>query len=140
MKKISQYINTPSRNKIIIHEEQIDGISSIDIGLMIAETIAAFVDDKKIAMRASVEVEKLLNASVKTHNEFGKILALKNIGILLEPSLKIDFRSMLDKYSRNNTLFLQWDGEIENHKLYFLRKEKGIKINLNLKDISHLIL
>lgn len=138
MKKISQYINTPSRNKIVVHKGQIEDVSFLDVGLKLAEALAVFVGDKKIAMRASFEVDKLFIGSISTHPEFGKILALKNIGILFETDLKLDFSNLLDKYSRNNTLFLQWNGEIENHKLIFLNKEKGIIINL--KNTSHLLL
>ena len=135
LKNIIDYIKTSSRNKIVLHKEPINGIVSIDIGLKLAEIISNFSNDNRVAMRASIELEKLLDESMVIHKGFGEIVAISNMGILFEPDLKIEINSLFDKYSKNNVLFVQWIGEIEKDALYFLTKEKGIKINL--KNVSH---
>jgi hypothetical protein len=55
---------------------------------------------------------------------------------LFEPELKVDFNNLLEKYSNTNALFVKWEGVIDNENLYFLSKEKGIKININ--KLSHI--
>ena len=135
---IAQYIKSPSRNKVVFHKAPIDEINSLDVGLLLSEKIETFSSDKKISIKVHFEIETIFNESIVANKEFGKVLALRNIGILFENDLKIDFNSLLDKYSRNNTLFIHWEGQIEKNILYFLRKGTGKKINI--KNLSHIAL
>ena len=64
--------------------------------------------------------------------------ALSNIGILIEPELKQDLTRLMEKHSNGNVLFIKWDGEIDQDNLYFLSKEKGIKINI--KNLSQILI
>jgi hypothetical protein len=66
------------------------------------------------------------------------MLAISNIGILLEPELKQDFNRFLEKHSNSNILFVKWDGEFDQENLYFLSKENGFKIDI--KNLSHIAL
>ena len=81
-------------------------------------------------MRAKEVLGNIFDSNLSDSDILGKHLAIQNLGVLFEPELKIDFLSLIDKYSRTNALFMQWDGEIENDTLYFLTKEKGKKINI----------
>lgn len=89
-------------------------------------------------MRASAELDSLLNSNIHQHFLYGKYLSIDNIGILFEPELKIDFARLLENYSQNNILFLKWEGEIDNENIYFLTKQKGTKISI--KNLSHIVL
>ena len=134
---ITEYINSYSKNKIIIHRELIPDVNSIDIGFLLSQSIYNWIDDSKLSMKVTSELDKILNDELVSHTSCGRTIAISNIGILLEPSFKQDLRAILEKYSNNNTLFVKWNGEIENGYLYFLSKEKGIKININ--ELSHII-
>lgn len=134
---ITEYINSYSKNKIIIHRELIPDVNSIDIGFLLSQSIYNWIDDSKLSMKVTSELDKILNDELVSHTSYGRTIAISNIGILLEPSFKQDLRAILEKYSNNNTLFVKWNGEIENGYLYFLSKEKGIKININ--ELSHII-
>jgi hypothetical protein len=136
--QISAYLKTQSRNKIVIYRECINDIAAIDLGRLLSQAIYNLKDESKLPMRVSNELDKILNTSIINHSSYGRILALSNIGIVLEPDLKQDLHMLLAKYSNNNVLFVQWDGEIENDNLYFLSKEKGIRINI--KNLSHIII
>ena len=52
--------------------------------------------------------------------------------------MKIDLVQILDKYSSLHTLFVKWEGEIEDGILYFLTKEKGQRIDI--KNLSHVVI
>lgn len=134
---ITEYINSYSKNKIIIHREIFPDVNSIDIGFLLSQSIYNWRDDSKLSMKVTSELDKLFNDELVIHSSYGRTIAISNIGILLEPNLKQDLRAILEKYSNNNTLFVKWDGEVENGYLYFLSKEKGIKININ--ELSHII-
>lgn len=134
---ITEYINSYSKNKIIIHREIFPDVNSIDIGFLLSQSIYNWRDDSKLSMKVTSELDKLFNDELVIHSSYGRTIAISNIGILLEPNLKQDLRAILEKYSNNNTLFVKWDGDVENGYLYFLSKEKGIKININ--ELSHII-
>lgn len=123
------YMKSISRNKIVFHQEPINGLNNINIGIELASRLVELDDVKNFSFLAKQELDKLLTHASYVHPEFGKTISISNIGILLEPDLKIDFRYLLDNYSTENMLFIQWTGKIDRNELYFL-SEKGIKINI----------
>lgn len=134
--KISNYIRSHSRNKIVFHQEELSGLNSFDVGRFLSEAIFNLKDPNKLSMKTSTELDKILENGTANHNTFGHFLAISNLGILFESDLKIDFPRLLDKYSKNQVLFVKWDGEIDSDHLYFLSKQNGIKINI--KNLSHI--
>ncbi|MCG9898372.1 MAG: hypothetical protein MH132_00060 [Hydrotalea sp.] len=133
---ITDYIKSQSRNKIIFYSQDISALQSVNVGLRISESIYNLNEPGRIAMRVLFELDSILNAAIYQHDVFGKHLSIENIGILFEPELKIDFVSLLDRYSQNNLLFVKWEGELDAENIYFLTKENGIKINI--KNLSHI--
>ena len=134
---LSTYINSYTRNKIIIIQNEIENIDFIDIGFELSHYIHDFTSDEKIALKTHLILEEKLEDSLKDHSKYGKYLAIKNLGILFEKELKLDFSAILDKYSRSNLLFIEWKGEIDEENLYFLSKIKGEIINIkNLSFIA----
>ena len=136
--KISDYTSSQSRNKIVIHRDRIADIEPVNIGQTLSEAIFNFKETGKLPMRVSIELDHVLHDSITLHDVFGKYLSIANLGILFEPGLKIDFSRLLDKYSQNNVLFVQWDGEIDSGILYFLLREHGIKIDI--RNLSHIVI
>jgi hypothetical protein len=135
---IKNYLNSYTKNKIIIHRDVLPEVNAVDIGFLLSQSIYNWSDESKLSMKVTSELEKILNDEVINHSSYGRIIAISNIGILLEPDLKQDLRAILENYSNNNTLFVKWDGEIDNDHLYFLSKEIGIKININ--KLSHIVI
>ena len=136
IEKISNYISSQSRNRVIFHQEEFSSFESLDVGKLLSEAIFNLKDSNKLSMKTSTELDKILENGTANHNTFGHFLAISNLGILFESDLKIDFPRLLDKYSKNQVLFVKWDGEIDSDHLYFLSKQNGIKINI--KNLSHI--
>lgn len=136
--KIREFANSLSRNKIIIHKNQLTGIDFTDIGLFVSEFLFGLKNDDNISMKVFSELDKHLNNSIKRHEFMGSYLAIKNLGILFERELKTDFLRLIDTFSQNGILFVHWEGEIGTNTLYFQSKENGIKIDI--KNLSHIIL
>ena len=136
--KIISYIKNQSRNKIVFCKEFIPDIQSLNVGSSISKLINNISKNERFALIAKSKLEELLINSTTDNVKFGKVLFIYNLGILFEPELKLNFLALIDKYSKNNTLFILWDGEIENDNLYFLSKHKGEKINI--KNLSHIII
>lgn len=135
---IRSYANSQSRNKIVFHRNEIQDITTIDLGLSLANSIYNFQETSNVSMMVIAELSKILGSAVSQHQEFGKYLSVENTGILLEPALKIDFWRFLDSYSQNNLLFVKWEGETDADNIYFLTKENGI--NINIQNLSHIVL
>lgn len=138
MDKISKYLKSQSRNKIVFYKQDVLGLEAIDVGKKLSNEIKSIASDAKIGMKSLIIMDELFTSSFSNNSEYGKYLAIQNLGILFEPDLKTDFIQILDKYSSSNTLFVKWEGEIENGILYFLTKEKGQKIDI--KNLSHIVI
>ncbi|MBC6368013.1 hypothetical protein [Algoriphagus sp. AK58] len=134
--KIKSYISAISRNRIVFHQTIISDLEYVDLGKELSKAIFNQMNQTKLSMRALVELEKILEKGVKNHYKYGTCLAICNLGILFEPELKLDFSGFLDKYSKNNVLFVKWEGEADSDHLYFLTIQNGIKISI--KNISHI--
>jgi len=134
--KIVEYIQHNPRNKIIIYQNDILGLNATDIGWQLSAYFHNSKEDNNLPMVASMKLSEILHDVSYTHPVFGNTLAITNIGILLEPSLKLNFPGFLDNFSQNNSLFLHWPGESDAESLYFLAKDQGIKIHIG--NLSHI--
>ena len=133
---IGNYLKSNSRNKIVIHRCQFDNVNTIDVGVELSKQIEDLTNDNRFTLKVKSKLDELIYNSIHNHHQFGEIISIKNLGILFEPNLKIDFHSFIDNLSKTNCLFIECDGEIENENLYFLTKSKGITINI--KNLSNL--
>lgn len=138
MDRVDNYIKSQSRNKIVFYKQEFLAIDSIDVGKKLSHKIMSIASDTKIGMKSLIIMDELFTSSFSNNSEYGKYLAIHNLGILFEPELKTDFVQLLDKYSSSNTLFVKWEGEIEDGILYYLTKERGQKIDI--KNLSHIII
>ena len=134
---IHEFLSSGSRHKLIVCSSELDGLSYADIGQLLSLKIKSESTASKISLIAQSELEEIMTNSTHMHENLGVYIALKNLGILLEPDLKLDFTAFLSRYSATNPLFIQWKGAIKQDKLHFLTEENGITINLD--NISHII-
>ena len=81
-------------------------------------------------MKTKDLIDELMHASIQHNDKIGKHITIKNLGILFEPELKINFEHFLKTYSTDFTLIIEWSGEISNKHLFFLSKMKGSRIDL----------
>ena len=137
MNNIIQFVNTHPRNRLIIVQKELVDIPYIDIGKSLSIKLQGIPEESLPNITVNF-LDEIVDLNLQYSEEFGNYIAINNIGILLEKELKMDVKNILQKYSRDTTLFVKWEGEIEESKLYFLSKEQGVEINL--KDITHIIL
>ena len=123
---IAYYLQQNTRNKIVFCRESIDGIRFINVGLELSQILGDNPDDID---GADTAYKQVLGQS-QENSVIGMYLALENIGILFEPDLRLDVRSILDAYSKNQCLLIMTDAEITDERFYFLRKGDGTEVNL----------
>ncbi len=138
LKTILTFIEQYPRNKIVFYKERLPDITPIDVGKLLSQSLFNFNNERQLPMKADDEINRIFDKAVFDHPNFGKTLVIANLGILFEPELKQNFKTIIDSHSTNNLLLIKWQGEIENDILYFMSKERGIKININ--NLSHIAL
>ena len=134
--QVISYLKTKPRNIIIIHHGKFEDIEYLDIGLEFSKLLLPILNTKHISFKAQDLLQELLISFISNNSVLGEILPLTNCGILFENELQIDILALIDKYSKGTILILDWQGEVENNKLYFLDKSYGLTIDMS--HMSHL--
>lgn len=110
----------------------------IDIGKELSNALKGKLNDPQIALIANDQLHKIIEGGYFSYNDFKNGYALKNIGILFEPLLKIDFVALCKKYSRDSFFIIEHQGKINEENLYFLTQEAGKKIDI--KELNYTVL
>lgn len=138
MNEIVSFLNTNPRNRLIILQNvQENDFVFTDLGYELSNAIRGNANHKQTSMFASEELEKIIQGNVKKHPVIGNYIGIKNLGIMMEDALKLNMLFFLNSHSQNNTLIVDWVGEIDQDSLYFLSKKEGKVINLI--GINHII-
>ena len=132
------YLASNSRNKLVFYKEINLEIKNIDLGLLLSQKIYNLNEQINLPFKVASELDLLMNQSMYNHKLYGRMVAISNVGILLEPELKLDINKFFDNYSLNTVLFVKWDGEIDSDFAYFVNKKNSIKIKIN--NLSHIVI
>lgn len=95
MAGLASYINRQAKHNLLFTSHEAEGISYVDVGRLLASEIESHLQDKRLCMKAEDALRKILGSSFGNNDEIGEYLAIKNIGILFEPALKLDVRYQL---------------------------------------------
>jgi hypothetical protein len=132
--RIISLIQSNRRNKVIFYSDYIFDFDPIDLGVLLSQFIYSQKDYSKLPMQSIAFLNTYLSNATINHSTYGSLLSISNLGILFEKELKINVLSLFESLSKNNTLFIKWEGEVDGDELYFLNKKTGIK--LNIKELS----
>lgn len=102
--EISELVAQNTRNKLVFCDHSIDELHFVDVGFELSLRLSKSSYDNDSALAA------VLGQSLH-HDKIGPYLAIKNIGILFEPELKLNIRDILDSYSKNQCLIVQAEAE-----------------------------
>lgn len=127
---ISTYLQQGTRNKIVFCKDDIEGIKFINVGIELASLL-----NNQPEEISGIETiyRQVLNQS-QQDKDIGIYLAIENIGILFEPELKIDIRSILSNFSKNQILIVKTEALIDNDNLYFQNINDNVYVSL--QDLS----
>jgi hypothetical protein len=133
-------MNFENIGRNLIFTSSLDGFiyRVLDIGKELSQALSDKLNDERIAIIAEQKLHEIIERRGFTKDEEGSIYALKNIGILFEPQLKIDFKALCKRYSRDSYLVIEHTGEIDNKNLYFLTRDAGIKMDLS--DLNYTVI
>lgn len=129
--ELQQFIHSHPRNKLVFTQKKITELIYIDLGIILSQLITPRLEDKRIGLIASDMINKIISENIAESPMWGKYIAVKNIGILFEPQLQLNIRSIFESISKEMLLFIQFEGTIHNNKLYFLTEKNGISTDLS---------
>lgn len=123
---IVAYIQQYTRNRIVFCRDYIGGVDFLDVGYELSLLAG---DHPEEISSYETKLRQVLGRSSQNET-IGCYLAIDDIGILFEPELKFDVRSIFDSYSKNQCLIIKSDGIIQNDVFFFLSPEDSSKVNL----------
>ena len=137
MKILKQYIPVGTRHKLLFTSHHAEGMDFMDVGTLLARAIESSLSNRHLPFVAEEELEKIIKANVCHSSEIGDYIAIRNIGILFEPALRLDLHAKLSTWSRAYVLIVDSaEGTIQKD-IFYLAGDTDSSYKINLSDISY---
>ena len=125
-----------TRNRLVFCHEPIAELKFIDIGKVLADNLMKYNLRSSIVAYTAEDILSETLSSPFDDDIIGPYVGLTNIGILFEPELGFNLRSVLDSASTNKTIVICSDGIINSDQFHFL--QIGDNSNINLRGLSYI--
>ena len=123
---IINFVHAEGRNKIVFSHQPIDELLFVNVG----RELSLLINDDASEENIQCSINNVLSRTNR-HEQIGDYLAIENVGILFEPELRLNLRSIFDSHSKNQTLFVCCDGEIVDSKFHFVEATSTEIIDLS---------
>lgn len=137
IKQISKYLSVGLRHKLFFVSSQDHDVNFVDIGFKLSKAIENNLDNKHLSLLADEKLEKLIKSNVVSNPEIGKYVAIKNIGILFEPKLKLDLRAKFDSWAKSYVLVVDAKEGIMINNTFYLASAYNSSYSIDLSEISY---
>ena len=125
---IDDYLKQNSKHKLVFTKNEPSGFVFTDLGF----EMATLLEGQSLpSVVASETFESVAEKGMQVHPEYGKYLAIKNIGILFEPSLRLNVRLLFESISHDTLLVVCSDGIVQNDTFHFIKPTEGFGISLS---------
>lgn len=131
---------SPRYRIVVLKDKEPDfDVQVMDIGRGLASFIATeSVTKSDLSIAITEEFRRLFYANITSIPDLGDCIELRNFGILFEPSLQFPIEDTLRSLSRNATILIRWEGEVDADTLYFTDARSHYLIHL--KESNHIVL
>jgi len=110
------------------------GVNTINVGKELSEKLLTVEVSKYIAIEAQEYIHALIEKqAVGIASGKPKIVALYNLGILLDQSLSLNTENLLKEFSKNITIVVVWEHDYSSGLLHWGVEQE--EYYLNLSDI-----
>lgn len=129
--QIIEFLNSSTRTKLIFSLNKIDTLHYVDVGKDLSFRLkSTSIDDRRFSIKAKETLNDMLMKHYTNNEKIGDYMAITNLGILLEPELKLNFLEFIQSTSQNYPLILHWEGDFDNDSLIFKSKPNGLVFSL----------
>ena len=107
------YLMIENKNKIdLVVNLETEGVNSINIGKEVAIYIDNLVDFSYLNIDVYDFTKKLLDKHKSKINSTGNdVIAIYNLGILMEPALELNAVQLFKEFSKSTSLIILWDNQ-----------------------------
>ncbi len=137
IKQISKYLSVGLRHKLFFVSSQDHDINFVDIGFKLSKAIENNLDNKHLSLLTDEKLEELIKSNVVSNPEIGKYVAIRNIGILFEPELKLDLRAKFDSWAKSYVLVVDAKEGIMINNTFYLASAYNSSYSIDLSEISY---
>ena len=100
--QINAFLNSSTRTRLIISLNKIDTLDYVDIGKELSFRLKSIsFEDRRFPIIAKETLNNMLMKHYTNNEIIGDYLAITNLGILLEPGLKLNFLEFIQSTSQN---------------------------------------
>jgi hypothetical protein len=108
------------------------GVNSVNIGRELSEKIETIESSKFLGIESQEYLQELIEKhAVQIVPGKPKVVAIYNLGILLEPSLSLNTASLLKEFSKNLTIIVLWDHVYSEGLLHWGVQQEQYQLNLS---------
>ena len=112
-------------------------VESVDVGTYLADALQTKAQKASLNMYASDAIRKMIRQHTHEHPEYGRYVALSNIGILFEPALAFNLETIIEQTSKDELLIIQAKGCVANECFFFLSQQDSF--SFSLKNLTYTI-
>jgi hypothetical protein len=138
--RVQTFINSPSRNHLVLSSGCLEGLKYIDVGFVVSCFIEDIIGDRRLSMRVQDYITKFFREHIFQSDSLGQYLALSNVGILFEPALKLDVEVLFDRWSQDVALFIDKGKGVLADNRYYLTQGCTEVFSVPLASINHIVL
>lgn len=132
---IDDYLSQNPKHKLVFIKNEPEDFVFTNLGF----EMATHLDDQTLpSIVATSAFESVVAKGMQVHPEYGKYMAIKNIGILFEPSLRLNIKMLFESISRDTLLLICSDGIVKNDTFCFMNSTEGFGISLS--GLSYLVI
>ena len=134
--KIREYLAQANRNRLVFCHDRLKDLFFTNVGRTISNLLS---NENLRSSMVAYAAEDVLNEILTLTQEddlIGKYVAMDNIGILFEPELGFNLKSILDSASTNKTIIICSDGIVKDDKFLFF--QEGDDYCIDLKGLSYI--
>ena len=132
---IDDYLRHNPKNKLVFTKNEFEDFVFTNLGLEMATRLQGHTAPSVIA---SETFDSVIAKGLIVHPKYGKYVAIKNIGILFEPSLRLNVHMLFESISHDTLLVVCSDGIVKNDTLYFTNPTDGF--GMPLSGLSYLVI
>lgn len=137
MKTLKPYIPTGASHRLLFTSYHPEGMEYVDMGALLARAIESSLLDRHLPLIADDDVENIIKNHLRHDDVLGSYIAIRNIGILFEPTLCLDLHAKFSSWSRTCTLIVDCSEGTIKHNTFYLAGAIDQSYSIDLSDISY---
>ena len=137
--RLTQFSQAPSRNHIAFVSQCDDVFRFVDVGIALSKELVGIVSDNQLSLKARDCLNDILNSNLSNSETIENYLAIKNIGILFEPILKLDIEALFNRWSQNMILIVDMKQGLVVQDKYYLSQQTE-RYSIDLHEMNYIVL